>query len=451
MVGKRFLSTLIGLGLIFSLQLSNVNADTKSPFNIKERKAAQTSLKSRKNSLERTLKETQDKVKSKRQQYDTVNKQIMAAQEQRSKLTAKIKNLNSEITYKARNIDVKQKEVQENTEVLMRRLVAVYKAGEVHAIDLILNAKTFEDLVDKAEIINKVSEHDNKLLEALKSDIQELEEEKKSLELKKSTLESEQAKLDATETELHALLDENERLVKELEGEQAAVQVEIDESDAEYQRIQQEIDRYVAEEAERQRKAEEARKKAEEARKKAETEALAKKQANTKTTETEKLSSTKTATTTTDASTEKDTSNNKYTWPVPSCRTLSSQYLEKRGKVYHKGIDIAGPGIYGKDVVAAAGGTVIAAFDGCKHDYGKLRSCGCGGGYGNYVIISHGNGRISIYGHLAKVHTYSGKSVKKGEKIGEVGTTGYSTGAHLHYQTKQNGIDYNPMDDFKNK
>lgn len=431
MVGKRFLSMLTCFGLIFPLQIFNANADKSSPFNINEHKATQNSLKSKKNSLERTLKETQNKVNDKRQQYDTVNKQIMATQEQRSKLTTKINNLSAEITYNARNIDAKQKEVQENTEVLMHRLVAVYKAGEVHAIDLILNAKTFEDLVDKAEIINKISEHDNRLLEALKSDIRELDEEKRKLEEKKSALEGEQVKLKSTENELHALLDENERLVKELEGEQAMVQAEIDESDAEYQRIQQEIDRYLAEEAERQRKAEEARRRAE-------AEALAKKQAST----------TQTATTTASTSTEKASVTSRYTWPVPGCRTLSSQYLEKRGKVYHKGIDIAGPGVYGKDVVAVADGTVIAAFNGCKHDYGKLRSCGCGGGYGNYVFISHGNGRISIYGHLSNVSTYSGKSVQKGEKIGEVGTTGYSTGPHLHYQTKQNGVDYNPMNDF---
>ncbi len=448
MGGKRFLSVLTCLGLIFSLHLSKIHAAT-SPFNLKERKAAQTSLNSKKNSLEKTLKETQSKINDKRQQYDTVNKQIMAAQEQRTKLSAKIKNLNAEITYKTQNIDVKQKEVEENTEVLMHRLVAVYKAGEVHAIDLILNAKTFEDFIDKAEIINKVSEHDNRLLEALKNDIQELEEEKKSLEEKKVTLEHDQEKLSATETELHALLEENERLVKELEGEEAATQAEIDESDAEYQRIQREIDQYLAEEAERQRQAEEARRKAEEARKKAEEEALAKKQGAKKDSKSTKANTVSSTTADKASTTETTSSSGGYTWPVPGCKSLSSPHMEKRGKVYHKGVDIAGPGIYGKTVVAVADGTVIAAFNGCKHDYGKLRSCGCGGGYGNYVIISHGNGRVTIYGHLSKVTAYSGKTVKRGEKIGEVGTTGYSTGAHLHYQTKKNGVDYNPMDDFK--
>lgn len=431
MVGKKLLSLLTCLSFFFASNYSSslsaqVNA-LPSSFNINQRKSDQAKLKAKQNSLEKALKETQKKVGDKRQQYDLVNNQILATQNKKNKLNCNINTLKSKILKIKQDIDAKEIAVKENTEVLKQRLVAVYKAGEVHLIDLIFNAKTFEEFIDKAEIITKVSEHDNRLLNALKDDIKSLENMKKSLDDEEVELESERISLTTTEAQLQELLAENESILKQLEGEQAIVQAEIDESDAEYQRIQNEINAYLSQEAERKRKEEEARKKAA-----AEALKEGKKASNI-----EKLSVT----------TSSKSSGN-WIWPVPSCRTLSSQYNEKRGSTYHKGIDIAGPKVYGANVVAVDDGVVITSFSGCTHDYGKLRSCGCGGGYGNYVIISHGNGKVSIYGHLSAVSAAKGQKVKKGEKIGEVGTTGYSTGPHLHFQTKNNGVDYNPLNEY---
>ena len=423
MVGKKLFAILVCISFFFTINYPSNAAS----FNINQRKADQANLKSKKNSLEQTLKETQKKVSDKRQQYDIVNGQILDTKNKKSKLNKNINDLKRKIANVKMEIEAKEREVKENIEVLKQRLVAIYKAGEVHLIDLVLNAKTFEEFIDKAEVISKISEHDNKLLNALKGDIAALENMKQNLLADEAKLESEMASLNAAEAQLQELLSQNETILKQLEGEQKVVQAEIDESDAEYKRIQREIDKYLAEEAERLRKEEEARKKAAE-------EALKK---GKKSPTVEKLSTN-----------SKSTSKGNWLWPVPSCKTLSSKYNEKRGKVYHKGIDIAGPKVYGADVVAVDDGTVITAFDGCKHDYGKLRSCGCGGGYGNYVIISHGNGKVSIYGHLSAVSATSGSKVKKGQKIGEVGTTGYSTGPHLHFQTKNNGLDYNPMNEY---
>ena len=431
MVGKKLLSLLTCLSFFFA---SNYSSNLKpkvdalpSSFDINQSKSDQAKLKSKQNSLEKTLKETRKKVGDKRQQYDIVNSQILATKDKKNKLNSNIESLKGKISQIKQYINAKEIAVKENTEVLKQRLVAVYKAGEVHLIDLIFNAKTFEEFIDKAEIITKVSEHDNRLLNALKDDIKSLENMKKSLDDEEVELESERISLTTTEAQLQELLAENEAILKQLEGEQAVVQAEIDESDAEYQRIQNEINAYLAQEAERQRKEEEARKKAA-------AEALKKEK---KSSNIEKLSVT----------TSSKSSGN-WIWPVPSCKTLSSQYNEKRGSTYHKGIDIAGPKVYGANVVAVDDGVVITSFSGCTHDYGKLRSCGCGGGYGNYVIISHGNGKVSIYGHLSAVNVSKGQKVKKGEKIGEVGTTGYSTGPHLHFQTKNSGVDYNPLNEY---
>lgn len=418
MDGKKFLamsvciSVILGTTLFFSNPFF-VDAAT-SAFNIREKETIRANIKSKKSNLEQTLKKANEKVSNKRQQCDNVNKQIMSTKTQIKEINDNIIKLDKEIAVKASEIANKQKDIDKNTDILMKRLVAVYKAGEVHAIDLILSAKTFDDFIDKAEIINRIGEHDSKLINALKNDIAEIEKEKNTIESKKTTVEAEKTSLSKKENELQNLFSENEKLLKDLEGEQALTQAEIDENNAEYQKIQNEIMRYYVDEA--RRKAEQLSKRGN----------LSQKIVNMSVTP----------------------SGERFAWPVPGYTRLSSNYMEKRGNTYHKGIDIASPGIYGKPVVAADQGFVFAKYSGCAHDYGKLHSCGCGGGYGNYVIIAHGNGKISLYGHLASVSVSEGQTVARGEKIGTVGTTGYSTGPHLHFQTKLNGVDYNPMNEY---
>ena len=134
-------------------------------------------------------------------------------------------------------------------------------------------------------------------------------------------------------------------------------------------------------------------------------------------------------------------------WPVPGFYELSSGWAEDRGSS-HGGIDIAGPGIMGTTVVAAHSGTVIDVCNYCAQNWGKYGSCGCGGGYGNYVWIDHGDGKATIYAHLTDAVAYVGQSVSAGEVIGYVGSTGYSTGPHLHFEARYYGERYNPMDEY---
>ena len=137
-----------------------------------------------------------------------------------------------------------------------------------------------------------------------------------------------------------------------------------------------------------------------------------------------------------------------FAWPTPGFTYLSSEWYEDREVYNHGGIDIAGAGIMGTPVVAAADGTVIASNSSCTHNWGKSYSCGCGGGYGNYVMISHAEGKMTVYGHLTSLTVSSGQSVSRGQVIGYVGSTGNSTGPHLHYECRLNGVRYNPMSEY---
>ena len=93
-------------------------------------------------------------------------------------------------------------------------------------------------------------------------------------------------------------------------------------------------------------------------------------------------------------------SSGEYVWPCPGFYYLISTFDENRGSSNHGALDIAGGGIYGAQVIAAREGTVVSSISGCTHDYGKSSSGGCGGGYGNYVVIEHSDGKTILYGQL---------------------------------------------------
>ena len=125
-----------------------------------------------------------------------------------------------------------------------------------------------------------------------------------------------------------------------------------------------------------------------------------------------------------------------FQWPVPSSHTITSNYGYRihpisGTKKLHAGIDIGAPG--GSNIIAADSVTVI------------LSSFGYNGGYGNYVIISHGNGITTRYAHCSNLFVSVGQTVTKGQPIAAVGSTGASTGNHCHFEVRINGGSKNPL------
>lgn len=133
-----------------------------------------------------------------------------------------------------------------------------------------------------------------------------------------------------------------------------------------------------------------------------------------------------------------------FAWPVPGHTNITSGFGSRWGTT-HKGIDISDGNISGVPVVASRAGTVTRADNSCTHNYPKNFSCGCGGGYGNRVEISHGDGTSTLYGHMLTITVSVGQTVQQGQVIGYVGCTGHSTGYHLHFEIKQNGTQVDPM------
>ena len=122
-------------------------------------------------------------------------------------------------------------------------------------------------------------------------------------------------------------------------------------------------------------------------------------------------------------------------WPAPGYRAISSQFGRRMHPILkviktHTGIDIAAP--TGASIVAAKGGTVIIA--------------GNQGGYGKAVVIDHGGGITTLYGHCSKLLVKPGQKVKEGATIAKAGSTGVATGPHLHFEVRKNGVPVQPMD-----
>ena len=138
-----------------------------------------------------------------------------------------------------------------------------------------------------------------------------------------------------------------------------------------------------------------------------------------------------------------------YLWPVSKAYqkiTTNFGYDPWRGG-QHTGLDITGssPGVIGgKNIYAAQSGTVIIASATCSHNYAKSSYHSCGYGYGNYIVIDHGNGMTTLYAHCASLKVTKGQKVTKGEVIGIVGTTGWSTGYHLHFEVRKDNTPVDP-------
>lgn len=137
--------------------------------------------------------------------------------------------------------------------------------------------------------------------------------------------------------------------------------------------------------------------------------------------------------------------NGAWAWPTNRGYVITSYRGWRWGRM-HEGIDISGAGNFGSLIYAAAGGTVIRVNNSCPSQ-GRGYGDTCGGGMGNEVIIDHGNGYITTYAHLHQTVLVSvGDTVSRGEKIGYMGNSGSSTGAHLHFEVSYNGININPLD-----
>ncbi len=348
-----------------------------------------------------------------------------------------IKNLDQEI------ID-QEKAIEENVELFKKRMNEMYVSGNENIASLVIGSSSFYDVMSRVEMANRMAEYDEKLINGLLSDIEQLENNKNDLETEKLTLEMKRESQEKRK-------EEKESALSELDDKMQYTQSEIDRLERERQIAEGEIkdlNSIIASlDAEEEQIFEAIRKAEEEQRRKEEEERRRKEQLALQQQQQQNGnsgSSSGTPTVQQPIYTPPVQSSGSFIWPAPGFSYISSYYGPRWGR-NHNGIDVGDAGIHGGAAVASQSGTVIAVSSSCTHDYPKGYGCGCGGNYGNYVLISHDGTFSTMYAHLASVSVSVGDYVSQGQVVGYIGCTGFSTGDHLHFEVRVNGYANDPM------
>ena len=357
------------------------------------------------------------------EQKGLLDEQINLYNDQIEILETAIGGIDAQIAACETELGILETEQAEKYEIFRQRVRVAYEDGDVTYLGVLFSAENLSDFFDRVEMTSAILEQDQNLraeLEALAEEIglkqtvleadradqlalkQELELARAELMAQQSEAEVLLAGFEEGEHENLMLVAEYERLWQEAMDEQERLTQEYEE-----QKRGEEEERKRREEEERKRLAEEARKKAEEeARKKAEEEA------------------------------RKQAQNAVFAWPTPGFTWVTSKFgyrthpVTGKPQSFHNGIDI---GAYaGSPIKSIANGTVIA------NQYHSI--------YGNMIKVDHGNGFVSMYAHMNARSKYKvGATVSKGTTLGYVGTTGLSSGYHLHFTLYKNGTAVDPL------
>ena len=384
------------------------------------------------------LKEEQAKVNDtisglKDQKADTAC-YIKALDQSMTELTNEVNELNASIAQKQLDIQFTQGQLAEAAQTesdqyasMKLRIRFMYEKGDTSFIDMILNAESWADLLNKAEYIAKITEYDRQKLDEFAATKQFITNTNLQLEAEQAQLVTMQASASAKQQSVATLLTQkNQELAaynQKIRSAQSTANQQQGEINALYADIEEQESTIAAMEKEIKRQEEEARKKAEAEAK----EEAARKAAVAAGKDPDSVEKVKSDYTT-------RTMSGGFTWPVPSGGRISSTFGSREAptegaSTYHKGIDIAASS--GSKVVAAAGGEVVIATYSASA--------------GNYVMINHGSGVYTVYMHMANLGVSEGQEVKQGESIGSVGSTGYSTGPHLHFGIRENGSYVDPQ------
>ncbi len=392
---RRIASGFLALCLLLMSPIT-VNART-----IGEIEAEQKELEEKQASLEAKLDELKNDEAQKREYQDTLQQKINVMQEQIDSARRDIDELNANITELTLRLDKSREEIENTYAQFKERLVALYKAGDVSTLEILLNSNSFSDFAMRTELINAMSVHDQQLMDIIAKYIEDTQSERDELEESKRAVATLKKQLEKQQEELTALYEENAEAIAALEDAEANTQQALESVEAEREANDaemQELIRLAEEEEERRRQ-----------------EALAAGSSG--------------------GSYDYPTGGGGVEgfnpiWPLPGVSYVSCYYGGYDG---HRGMDIAGK--YGTPVVAAESGTVIKA-----NDYDSW-----GMSWGYYVLIYHNSTFTTRYAHLSGLTVYEGQYVEQGTIVGYEGATGNVTGPHLHFEVYQNGNRVDPM------
>jgi len=374
----------------------NVYASELTNDLIKEKEAEISDAKELKKQLQSSLTDIKKVKEELEQSKESLKLYVEQLDGQLATIQEKIADLKNKIAEKEEEIAQTETELeaaiadQENQYAAMKqRIRFMYEAGDTLYMEMIFSADSFGDMLNKAEYIEMLSAYDRKMLDEYVATRKLVELYMEQLEEDRAYLEEAKAGVESEEASLNSLIDEKKKTIEQVSSDIDTKEAAIAEYEAELKEQNETIamlEKIVAEE--KAKLAEENRIKYD---------------------------------------------GGMFAWPAPSYTRISDDYgnrihptlgVEK----FHNGIDLAAPG--GSAILAAYDGKVVAA------DYSNSM--------GNYIMIDHGDGLYTIYMHASALYVSKGTWVSKGQKIAAVGSTGRSTGNHLHFSVRLNGSYVSP-------
>ncbi len=408
---KNILKTLAAASaLILFIQTPSAYATSLS--DLKEEKKQ---VETKKNQLNSSISNKSNAITANQEKQQQILDQIQALNAEIDKTNSNIKKVQADI--RATNEEIKKLEasieellhkIEERDLLLQERARAIQAGGSVSYLDVLLGSNSFVDFIDRFSAVNALLEADRQIIQDQKDDKQKLEEQKQSVEEKRKNLEGKKAELERLKASLDSQKTEKNKLVDQLEKEQEKLKSEkvlLEKEYSEALEVSQELQDQII--AEQNRLAEIARQ--QEAKRKAAAAAAAAAAANNG-----GGSSGGTV----------HAPQSSGTWIKPTNGRLTSPYGWRNlgaGPEFHYGVDLAN----------ATGTPIWAAADGVVSYAAPLSS------YGNVVIVTHSiDGQIytTVYAHLSAFNVSVGQEVTQGQQIAAMGSTGRSTGPHLHFE-----------------
>ena len=348
------------------------------------------------NELQEQKNDIETQIEQKNEELNTVNEELTENLKQIQKLDENIEStensleeLNSKITDMENEISKIEKELKTITrkynnqkEILDSRLVAMYEAKNTNYLDVVLSSKSISDFISTYYLLGEITSYDMDLLELVENEKSNIEQKNNQISLQKENLEKEKRTQQKTQITLSNTKLLRENYISKLSEEEQALQATIDEYNNQVKQIEEEI---------------------------------------------KKLAVT--------ASFGEDYRGGQMQWPIYGHYNITSNYgmrVHPITGVYklHTGVDIGAT--IGTNFTAMANGIVV------KAEYN--------GAYGNMVIIDHGGGVQTLYAHGSEIVAKLGQEVNAGDVVLKVGSTGYSTGPHAHFEVRINGNPENPLD-----
>ncbi|MDO5713035.1 MAG: peptidoglycan DD-metalloendopeptidase family protein [Tissierellia bacterium] len=420
-------SKAIALGLAMVLGISpTVIANQK----LEDAKAEKAKIQSNLNSQANKIDSTRNEVNSVGRELAELDRKVTVARNELNEVNFEIEKLEAEIVKVKNELEVAKENLKEKQEIFGARMKVMYTNGSVGYLEVLLNSKDMESLLTNTEMLNAIAKQDRDLIEEIKNQIEIIKEKEKELEIKQGELESKRAIVEEKKNQLEAATAEKAAYMSNLQNNLSVYESEYDAMLRESDEIERKIVGIQNELAEKERARQERE------RQEYERQQEAKKQETS--TKSSKKSSTRTSSSTAvkerPMAAEPSTRSNKsMTWPVPGHSRISSPFGYRIHPVlgykkFHSGVDIPAPA--GTPVVAAKDGTVITAT--------FMNS------YGNVVMIDHGD-TVTVYAHNSSLKVRPGQKVSRGQVVSLCGSTGLSTGPHVHFEVRVGGKVVNPL------